>query len=51
MDGKIVTDATGSFLYALQGDRGLSRQQFLRRRINFIDSWLTRGTYSEGSGK
>ena len=51
MDGKPVYDSAGSFLYALQGDRGLSRQQFLMRRINFIDSWLTRGTYMEGSGK
>ena len=51
MDGKPVKDSAGSFLYALQGDRGLSRQQFLMRRINFIDSWLTRGTYMEGAGK
>ena len=51
MDGKPVYDSAGSFLYALQGDRGLSRQQFLMRRINFIDSWLTRGTYMEGAGK
>ena len=48
--GDIKYDTAGSFLYALQGDRSLSRQQFLRRRINFVDSWLTRGSYVEGAG-
>jgi len=48
--GQTKYDTAGSFLYALQGDRSLSRQQFLRRRINFIDSWLTRGNYAEGTG-
>jgi hypothetical protein len=28
----------------------LSRQQFLTRRINFVDSWLTQGNYVEGTG-
>ena len=50
MDGKPKYDAGGNFLYALQGDRSLSRQQFLMRRINFIDSWLTQGNYKEGTG-
>lgn len=48
--GQTKYDTSGSFLYALQGDRSLSRQQFLKRRINFIDSWLTRGNYAEGTG-
>lgn len=50
MDGTPKRDSGGSFLYALQGDRSLSRQQFLIRRINFIDSWLTQGNYKEGTG-
>lgn len=49
-EGKPKWDTDGSFLYALQGDRGLSRQQFLTRRINFVDSWLTQGNYVEGTG-
>lgn len=48
-DGKPKYDS-GTYLYALQGDRSLSRQQFLTRRINFIDSWLTQGVYTEGGG-
>lgn len=50
-NGENKWDNSGSFLYALQGDRGLSRQQFLTRRINFIDSWLTQGSYREGAGE
>lgn len=49
-DGTPKYDEAGSFLYALQGDRSLSRQQFLSRRINFVDSWLTKGNYAEGTG-
>lgn len=49
-DGTAKWDEAGSFLYALQGDRSLSRQQFLSRRINFVDSWLTKGNYAEGTG-
>lgn len=48
--GETLYDTEGSFLYALQGDRSLSRQQFLKRRLHFIDSWLTKGTYVEGGG-
>ena len=49
-DGNPKYDTQGAFLYALQGDRSLSRTQFLTRRINFIDSWLTQGNYKEGTG-
>ena len=49
-DGTPKYDNEGAFLYALQGDRSLSRQQFLSRRINFVDSWLTKGNYAEGTG-
>jgi hypothetical protein len=48
-NGALITD-TGTFFYALQGDRSLSRQQFLARRINFIDSWLSEGDYSRSAG-
>lgn len=46
-DGNVVTDG-GSYFYALQGDRSLSRQQFLSNRINFIDSWMNFGEYARG---
>ena len=39
---------TGAYFYALQGDRSLSRQQFLANRINYLDSWLTVGNYARG---
>lgn len=48
-DGSLATDG-GTYFYALQGDRSLSRQQFLARRINFIDSWLGLGDYSRAEG-
>ena len=38
----------GTYFYALQGDRSLSRQQFLYNRMNYIDSWLTQGNYARG---
>ena len=41
---------TGSFFYALQGDRSLSRQQFLTDRLNYIDSWLKCGEFQRGEG-
>lgn len=47
--GTMSTD-NGTYFYALQGDRSLSRQQFLARRINFIDSWLSDGDYSRSEG-
>ena len=38
----------GTYFYALQGDRSLSRQQFLTNRFNYIDSWLNQGNYERG---
>ena len=29
----------------LQGDRSLSRKQFLTNRLDYIDSWLNQGNY------
>lgn len=46
--GDLVTDTGGTYFYALQGDRSLSRQQFLHNRLNFIDSWWTFGDYARG---
>lgn len=37
-DGNIVMD-TNAYAYAVNGDRKLSRQLFLRNRLNYIDSW------------
>lgn len=41
---------TGSYFYALQGDRSLSRQQFLTDRLNYINSWLKCGEFQRGEG-
>lgn len=38
----------GTYFYALQGDRSLSRQQFLTNRLEYIDSWLNQGNYARG---
>ena len=38
----------GTYFYMLQGDRSLSRQQFLTNRFNYIDSWLNQGQYERG---
>lgn len=48
--GGMDYDTSGTYFYALQGDRSLSRQQFLARRLNFIDSWLSQGNYSRSDG-
>ena len=48
--GTMTTDSDGAFFYALQGNRSLSRQQFLARRLNFVDSWLSEGNYSRSEG-
>lgn len=47
--GATVVD-NGGYFYALQGDRSLSRQQFLTDRINFIDSWLYTGAFQRAEG-
>ena len=44
--GGLSTDTAGTYFYALQGDRSLSRQQFLARRLSFVDSWLGEGDFS-----
>ena len=38
----------GNYFYALQGNRSLSRQQFLTNRLDYIDSWLGLGNYARG---
>lgn len=38
----------GTYFYMLQGNRSLSRQQFLTNRFNYIDSWLNQGQYERG---
>ena len=40
----------GTRFFALQGDRSLSRQQFLTNRINYIDSWLKVGDFQRNQG-
>ena len=45
--GDYVVETT-SYYYALQGDRSLSRRQFLTNRIEYIDSWLNVGNYARG---
>ena len=46
--GSWTYDANGTYFYALQGDRSLSRQQFLTNRLEYIDSWLNQGNYARG---
>ena len=46
-DGSWGVDG-GTYYYALQGDRSLSRQQFLKNRLEYIDSWLNQGNYTRG---
>lgn len=46
--GQFEYDANGTYFYALQGDRSLSRKQFLANRLEYIDSWLNQGNYSRG---
>ena len=35
----------GKFFYMLQGNRSLSRRQFVKNRLEYIDSWLNQGDY------
>ena len=43
-----IAQAGDTYFYALQGNRSLSRQQFLTNRFNYINSWLTLGNYARG---
>ena len=47
-EGEWTFDDNGTYFYALQGDRSLSRQQFLTNRFEYIDSWLNQGNYQRG---
>ena len=47
-EGTWTYDSNGTYFYALQGDRSLSRQQFLTNRLEYIDSWLNQGNYARG---
>ena len=47
-NGNYTPDSSGTYFYALQGDRSQSRQQFLSNRIEYIDSWLNEGNYQRG---
>lgn len=46
--GTWTYDQNGTYFYALQGDRSLSRQQFLANRLDYLDSWLNQGNYARG---
>lgn len=46
--GTYTVDQNGTYFYALQGNRSLSRQQFLANRLEYIDSWLNEGNYQRG---
>lgn len=48
--GKFVVEST-DYLYALQGDRSLSRRQFLTNRIAYLDSWLNVGNFARGGAQ
>lgn len=39
-------DSTDTYFYALQGNRSMSRRQFLTNRLNYINSWLNIGNYA-----
>ena len=41
----IEIDTSDTYFYALQGNRSMSREQFLVNRLNYIDSWLAVGNY------
>lgn len=47
-DGEITQDTSNTYFYALQGDRKMSRRQFLTNRLNYINSWLAVGNYKRG---
>lgn len=45
---ELLKDTSDTYFYALQGDRSMSREQFLTNRFNYIDSWLAVGNYKRG---
>ena len=47
-NGDWVVDTNGTYFYALQGDRSQSRQSFLTKRLDYIDSWLGVKDYRRG---
>lgn len=47
-NGDYAEPDSGTYFYALQGDRSQSRRQFLTSRLEYIDSWLNQGNYARG---
>lgn len=45
-NGAFAEPDTGTYFYALQGDRSQSRRQFVESRLDYIDSWLVQGNYA-----
>lgn len=45
---ELLKDTSDTYFYALQGNRSMSREQFLTNRLNYIDSWLAVGNYKRG---
>ena len=46
--GAFADPDSGTYFYALQGDRSQSRRQFIDSRLDYIDSWLVQGNYVRG---
>jgi hypothetical protein len=46
--GEYTYDSECGYFYMLQGDRSLSRYQFVKNRLEYIDSWLNQGNYKRG---
>ena len=44
----LLKDTSDTYFYALQGNRSMSREQFLTNRFNYINSWLAVGNYKRG---
>ena len=44
--GAYADPDSGTYFYALQGDRAQSRRQFVESRLDYIDSWLGQGNYA-----
>lgn len=47
-NGEYAEPDSGTYFYALQGDRSQSRRQFVTNRLEYIDSWLNQGNYVRG---